>query len=355
MTSTHPTAEQLERYRRRVASPDETRDVDAHVASCDRCWGMVRVDANPAIVLPATHLTYDELEAYVDGRADLDDRAIVAEHVAQCAACREELADLTQVQNAGRASARPGRLKPALRLAAAAAMVMLVALGAWVWLTKSDGKTGPEAANQPAVRRAMPPVAKPPRTPDAVRALALVKPAIVDTLVRREGVLRGSTAPAFRLQAPVGTVVLDDRPNFRWEAAPDAKSYDVAVADVESGSVAASGSCDTTWWRSAEPLRRGRTYSWQVTAHTAAGTAVVAPGPTAPEALFHVADEVETLPAEPLERGVALANLGVLDEAEQSLERAAQNGAPNAAELLEEVRSWRTSSHGLPTETKGAQ
>lgn len=89
----HATAEQLDRYRQRVAPAAELLAIDAHVASCNRCYGAVQADVT-AIVLRAGHLTYDELESYVDGRADADDRRLVTAHVAQCARCRGELSDL---------------------------------------------------------------------------------------------------------------------------------------------------------------------------------------------------------------------------------------------------------------------
>ena len=89
----HPTAEQLDRYRQRLAAPGELLAVDAHVAACNRCYTVVRADV-VTVVLRGGHLTYEELEAYVDGRADADDRRLVTAHVAQCARCRGQLSDL---------------------------------------------------------------------------------------------------------------------------------------------------------------------------------------------------------------------------------------------------------------------
>jgi hypothetical protein len=231
-------------------------------------------------------------------------------------------------------------------------VLVLVALGAWMFLANRTPQQTIPVVVQPKVQRP-----QPQRTQEqpVQTAFALQKPAIVGTLVRSEGVLRGGDATSFRLLRPVATVVLDDRPRFEWQPTPDAKSYEVAVADVESGSVAATGTSETTSWRTDEPLPRGRTYSWQVTAKIADGALLVAPGPAAPEALFHVIEAVAPLPEDPLERGVALANLGALDEAEQSLQRAAERGHARAGELLDEVRSWRPSSQGLPTTTNGAQ
>jgi len=105
----HPDAEALERYRRRAAPPAELLATDAHVASCDRCYGAVRAEAD-AIELPANgqaHVTYEELEAFVDGRAAALDRELLAAHVAFCALCSNELSDL--------AATRDGMAVPAVR------------------------------------------------------------------------------------------------------------------------------------------------------------------------------------------------------------------------------------------------
>jgi hypothetical protein len=115
------------------------------------------------------------------------------------------------------------------------------------------------------------------------------------------------------------------------------------VVDADRGTVAASGKTATPSWRPNAPLPRGRTYAWQVAAKTKRGR-VVAPGRDAPEARFHVATQSEVDAATPLERGIALARLGALDDAERELESA------GAAELLDQVRGWRD-QRALPTTT----
>ena len=47
----HLDEDQLDRYRRRVAPPDELLASDAHIAICDRCYAAVKVDCD-AIDLP---------------------------------------------------------------------------------------------------------------------------------------------------------------------------------------------------------------------------------------------------------------------------------------------------------------
>jgi hypothetical protein len=306
---------------------------------------------DPTIGLPLEHLTYDEVEAYVDGRADADDRAIVTEHLAQCALCRDEVMHLQSVHADMLAAPSAPRRSRTRWLLAAAAAIALMAIGGWLWLASRDDGGIEHEVHRPQQPRAIPREIVPPRAPDSVQALVLEKPALVDTLVRGEGVLRGPSAPAFTLLAPVGTAVLEQRPEFRWKPAPDATSYDITIADP-AGTLAASGSSDAARWRPEQPLARGRTYAWQVTAHTAGGATVVAPAPDAPEALFHVLANTDALPADPLERGVALANLGALDDAERAL---AESNDVRAGGLLKKVRSWRTPSQGLPTTTNGAQ
>src|SRR5688572_8340635 len=110
MNGTHPTAEQLDLYRRRAASPAETIDIDAHVAACDRCFAAVRADE---------HLTFEQLAALADGRVATDP------HLTLCARCRGELDDLQQMREAIRDERVPRRRWPL-----AAAAMLLIALAA---------------------------------------------------------------------------------------------------------------------------------------------------------------------------------------------------------------------------------
>jgi anti-sigma factor RsiW len=108
----HLDAAALDRYRRRVASPDELLETDAHLASCARCHDAVRSDAETIELPPADgpeHVTYEELEAFVDGQADPLDRELIAAHVAFCTICSEELADLAAMR-AGLAARSPRAL-----------------------------------------------------------------------------------------------------------------------------------------------------------------------------------------------------------------------------------------------------
>lgn len=326
MNGTHPTAEVLDRYRRRAASPAETLAVDAHVAECDRCFERVRADA---------HLTFDELVALADGRESS------SPHLSLCARCRRELADLNAMRAAMQRPASPRTWLPF----AAAAMLAVVAGGSWMLSRTAPPPPAPQPA--PAVVEAAPPPPAPAQRQPAVADLE--RPPILDTLVTGRAELRGrESGTTFNLQAPVATVVLDDRPKFRWEEVSGATGYEVTVIDVDRGTAAATGTCLTGSWQPISPLRRGETYAWQVAVETDRGR-FVSPGREGAEARFHVAEQSTVEGTTPLERGVALARLGALDDAERELASA------GATDLLDEVRSWRGPQRALPTTTNGAQ
>lgn len=334
MNGTHPTAGQLESYRRRTAAPADLLEVDAHIASCDRCFAAVRADA---------HLTFEQLSAYVTRGGE---RALVERHIALCEPCRGEVNDLLRLRDAMRP---PRRRLP--WLAAAAALLAVVFLAVW-WSRREA--PAPDAPPAVQTAQAPPPSAAPPRE------IALQKPAIVGELVPEERVLRGAARRPFTLHAPVATVVLEDRPQFAWAATKSATSYEVVVADLQTSAVAATGASDTPAWRPDKPLPRGRTYAWQVTAHTGLES-IMSPGHTGPEARFHVATAAAVTAVEaqttPLDRGVAMAEHGALDDAERELQRAAEGGETRAAPLLAQVRAWRADVDYrlLPTTTNGAQ
>jgi hypothetical protein len=317
MNGTHPTAEQLDLYRRRAASPAETVDVDTHIAACDRCFDAVRADA---------HLTFEQLAALADGRAATDP------HLTLCARCRGELDDLRQMHEAVRGEPAPRRWWPL-----AVAAVLAIAFAAALLLFRRDAPAVPQSTTTPVVAETAPPspASQAPEAAKQQQVASLERPAILDTLVTERGVLRGAPSKgAFALSEPVATVVLDTQPHFRWTAKDGASSYEVAVVDLDHGTVVASGTSRTPAWRPAAPLPRAKTYAWQVTAETKDGR-VVAPGRGGAEARFHVAGQSSVEGVTSLERGIALANMGALDEAERELLRA------GARELLDQIRSWR--------------
>jgi hypothetical protein len=225
-------------------------------------------------------------------------------------------------------------------------LAILVGGVSWM-LFPSDESAERRAGSRPS-GEGVKPVPRPSTPSPPQQVIVLDRPRVLDTLATEQGVLRGSESrTAFALHAPVATVVLDDRPAFRWAEVEDASAYEVTVLDLERGTVAAGGTSGTASWRPGASLPRGRTYVWQVAATTSRGR-VVSPGQGAAEARFQVAAQGSVEGTTPRERGIAMARLGALDDAERELEQA------GADELLQQVRAWR-GQRGRPTTTNGAQ
>jgi hypothetical protein len=77
--------------------------------------------------------------------------------------------------------------------------------------------------------------------------------------------LPAASADMPALFGPAGTRVASDRPQFRWRAMRDARTYRVTVFDDARQEVAHSADLGVTWWRPEKPLPRGLRLSWQVT------------------------------------------------------------------------------------------
>lgn len=157
----------------------------------------------------------------------------------------------------------------------------------------------------------------------------------------------GSLTPV----SPVGTVVLDTRPTFRWSSLKGATGYVVEVYDPELKPVAASSTVTTTQWTAEQPLRRGVVYRWQVTA-LKDGEQIRAPKPPAPEAKFKVLEEDKAAeladigrlaPGSRLAPGVLYALAGLADDSERELRALVKENPRSvvAKRMLESIRAWR--------------
>jgi hypothetical protein len=358
MSASHPTAEQMDRYRRGTAAPEELLSVDEHVAECDRCHAAVDPGRAEEIVITlppdpgdeeTDHLTYDEMEQWVDGLLSDVDRELVEGHIDGCDRCRLELTDLHRASKALPAvSAVALRQTSGRRWMLPAAAILALAIGGVWFVLRNEAPVAPTAQPRAAVEappQSALPVALQARLDEVRRTGNLTRPGILTFLSRATVPLRGSESAGtvFTLVEPIGTVIRESRPQFAWTPVPGASAYSVAVADADSGEVVASGSTEKPLWRSDAPLEQGRTYSWQVTAHRG-DQSITAPRPPAPEALFRVAsrsqiEELNTLQRQlrndHLTLGILFAEEGILDDAERELKLAARD------DLLAQVRSWR--------------
>jgi hypothetical protein len=129
------------------------------------------------------------------------------------------------------------------------------------------------------------------------------------------------------LVRPVGVVVEEDRPRLRWRPVARAKGYVVVVSSEDGGTIVKSPPVTATEWTLPQPLTRGQSYLWQVTASTPEG-AITAPRPPEPEAHFRVLDARafdvlrqarRTASQSHLVMGILDAQAGLLDDAEREL------------------------------------
>jgi TolA-binding protein len=187
--------------------------------------------------------------------------------------------------------------------------------GGLIMLDRQGKLSGPEPviANQAAVKR----------------ALATANVNVAQNLTELTGkagkLMGGRSQSAYGLISPVGVVLINDRPTFRWLAQPGATGYEVALFDPASKKVADSGLITATNWTADRLLERGVIYSWQVRA-IRDGKEIILPPPEAPDARFKIlerakADELEraqrSSPRSHLLLGILYAEAGMVEEAEQ--------------------------------------
>lgn len=175
----------------------------------------------------------------------------------------------------------------------------------------------------------------------------------ITSLTGKAGVLMGGGNPgvAFALASPLGTAVASARPTFRWQNLAGATAYTVTVLDMDFNLVSKSPALTSTSWTIAEPLQRGRTYVWVVTA-TRDGNEVKSPVAPAPEARFKVLDKEmadEVLKTRRAYRdshllsGLVYAQAGLMDEAEREFDLLVHANPKStvALKLLRSVKSAR--------------
>ena len=392
----HLSPELIERYRERNRSARELLEVDDHLSACGDCRERIRSESELQTAVlslrtqlsaapPAEpgHLGYEELEAYVDGRLEDVDLEIVRSHLDLCPQCEVARQDLALLRAAvGKTpQSAPSSWIP---LAATLALTLGAVLLATLFLQRALGGLRADVGalrqeNQrlrqdylvalSQVRDLETQIAElrsesttrvvledaggqilldergaltglgplPAREQELVtRALLTARvetPALIAQLIGEEGSLRGGGQGApFALLSPVGTLVLDDRPTFRWQPLSGARDYTVSVYDAGLNAVVESTPLEASEWRSTRSLDRGGVYTWQVAAERE-GKRLVSPAPPAPQARFKVAgrEEVEALsraeraaPRSHLLLGILYARAGALDEADRELQALAE-------------------------------
>ncbi len=176
-------------------------------------------------------------------------------------------------------------------------------------------------------------------------------PDVIEIFDRSQVVLRGDgdKGVSFTVTGPYSTVISDDRPTFRWTALSGASHYTVSVYDANLNLIKTSEPLTATQWAIPNQLKRGRIYTWVVTA-IKDGKEVLAPKLPA-RAEFKIIEKSELIKLDKMvnqmqsaaARGVLYARGGLLDNAEQQL-RAHLSLHPadeTAMKLLRTIKSWR--------------
>jgi anti-sigma factor RsiW len=185
----------------------------------------------------------------------------------------------------------------------------------------------------------------------AAQTIAL--PEVTRQLIgKRSNLMSGKEeSESFTVLNPVGTVIQNDRPTFRWQALSGATSYTVFVLDANFNVITKSQPLTHTFWTAPAALKRGGFYAWQVTARRSDGE-VTAPAAPQPEARFKILEAAKLNELQRLAKartdahlilGILYAHNGLLDEAEGELQMAVDQHqeADTARKLLQSVKAMR--------------
>jgi hypothetical protein len=193
---------------------------------------------------------------------------------------------------------------------------------------------------------------QPHETETALIAKSLTMPHSVERLDRTPAVaIRGNrpSVESFSIISPFATLIVSDRPTFRWTPLSGAESYRVSLFDEALHLVVASDPISETEWETTHRLHAGTVYTWTVTA-LKRGREIVAPA-TPARAEFEVIRRSalaklnrnlqRAISGEA--RGVLYAKAGLLDEAEREFDAYLADHPDDyrTKEVLQTVRSWR--------------
>jgi hypothetical protein len=359
------------------------------------------------------HLTAEQTAEYVDKNLSGEALQVVTDHLAGCGQCLLAIEDLRAFRNEVAPSLdreyQPAlitpsvakeswfikfgslfRLSPIPAFGGAVLAILLLAVVAWlVWRTPNE--------RQPQIAEAPTPVSQPspsvePVTPqpqpvtvvaqlnDGGRVLTLdqegklsgaddlpanyrnlVTKALSTQRIEKSSQLQGLTRPPsslmssdnqkdqFTVLEPAGSVLLTDKPAFRWSTLEGATGYVVEVYDAQFNLVTSSPQLSNPSWTTTLP--RGNVYSWQVKA-IKEGQEITSPRPPAPQAKFRVLDQAKVNELARAKRAYGSSHLtlallyadaGLLREAELELRLVLKSNPSSelARKLLRQVQGLR--------------
>jgi hypothetical protein len=176
-------------------------------------------------------------------------------------------------------------------------------------------------------------------------------PSVIERFDRTPVVLRGddNKNESFQVTSPYSTVIRNDQPTFRWTALSGESSYIVSVYDANLNVIATSASITETEWLIPSHLKRGKVYTWIVTA-LKDGKEILAPTlPARAEFKIMASSELRQLNSRIRQirsgaaRGALYAKAGRLDDAEREFHRHLEiyPADQQAKKLLQTIKSWR--------------
>lgn len=386
--------------------------LDAHIAECAECAERIaEAVAGRAAVIgeePSVHLEYETLEAYVESALNDVELEIADVHLRVCEECREDLEDLkalkAELEAPGEAldsrTPIPGGAGMAgfWKILVPAFGVAAIAILLGVWYSRSGREivdANPSPIPTPSAVLSPVPTSEsatpePEETPspepelrvslnDGSETIGLAQDGSIkgiggtafDRAVRKalnegrvdvdrsslslkqgSGELMGpGSGVPFALGSPVGIAVESNRPSFRWSKLADADNYRVEVYDEAFNRVAQSPVLKTNSWTPSDPLPRGKSFRWQVTA-SKGDKEVKSPIRPAPDARFTVISSASAAEISAARRtngtshlvmGIAYAKAGLLSKAEREFKALVRQNpsSPIAKRLLAQVRSRR--------------
>lgn len=413
----HLSKQQIARYCERQVSPEELIQMDDHLSECPACRaqlassfdmraasvsatlprlaGSSAVSGSPRGSVLSGHVTYEQLEAFLDGKATAVENETLRAHVDSCRVCADELRDLSDFKAALASSIKKHPIAKekwwtgfaALRLTPPRLAVVLVTSALLVLAvvvermplslvrTRSSPSAGARSSNvagpnpdgdnystsgQSSLKAAIDGL-----TPEERVAVLKVysdqvflSPEALAQLRERQHTLMGESEPSrrFGVLAPLGEVVLDTSPIFRWQSVAGATAYVVAIFDADFNPVQSSPPVRGTQWTPNRPLKRGQIYKWQVTATLSDGNTVQLPRPPSPEARFLILDQKKadelaqfqkTHPESHVVLGILYVQAGLLDQGQQELLQISQNDPDHnlAQNLLKSINDIRRLQH----------
>lgn len=164
------------------------------------------------------------------------------------------------------------------------------------------------------------------------------------------GLRGGNSNQPFKLIFPTRTVIVSDRPVFKWNSMQGATAYTVYVTNAAGQIITKSETLrpDSRVWTATNPLKRGDLYAWTVTA-VVDGKEITSPGSSAPEMKFQVLSARDLAQLNQLKRtrshlalGWFYARTGIRDKADDEFRLVLKHN-PNVVlirRLRQEIKGW---------------